>query len=240
MLATGWVPQILPDLVAAGIFGPAYLRALAHELRSPGRPDAVAVVPIDRGGYAPTPPHHLRIHAVAAWLDALGEHERAAEELAAWDADHGPPTELQLSGPVAQGRLPLEPAQRALDLAVRDLSGRDLAALGGRGLAELPGLTDWNSVARSAERSRTDFALDLPVDAAPRLVVAAAIEAALDAPETGGAIQNRLSDVLSGRPSGRRARRQSRSRRAARARGRFGQQEIVEALLLEDLLLRPR
>jgi len=240
MLAAGWVVALIPDFIGAGILGPAYLRALIHELRSPAKPDAVSVVSIDRSGYAPEPPRHLRVHAVAAWLDALGEHERAATEIDSWDEEHGPPTQLLLSGPLSHGQLPLEPARRALALAARELYGVELAALAGRGLAELPGVTDWSSVSLKAERARKDFADDQPVDSGARALLAAAIESSLDSPEAGAVIQTRLGDALRGRRPARRPRRQRTRSRSVPAPGRIGTPQIVEALVLEELLLHPR
>jgi hypothetical protein len=240
-LAAGWVADLLPDLLGASILGPAYLRALAYELRSPGRPDSVAAVPVDNRGYAPTLPHHLRMHAVASWLDALGERERVAATLGTWDEEHGALPEMFLTGPTAHGRLPLEPARLFLAEAVRLIYGIELTSLAGRGLAEIPDLTDWSTISRSAETARASWSAGEPTDAGPRAILAAAIEGALEGGERPESIQARLADALSGR----RPRRPRGLREAAPAPdrsepGHIGTQEIVEALLLEDVLLRRR
>ena len=194
VLFASWMRRIVSDSVGASLFGPAYLRAIAAELAQPATPERVTSIALNPDGTVfVEPPAHVRIRWTARWLTRMGYTEDAFAVRQGWDTEHGMPDTLDVAG--TETRFPEAPVLEAGEALIDALYDLHLDALGSR-LDELPGLADWSSIASDTLAAKTRLASGEPSTGAPRAVVAAAIDAALEAPEAAGAITQALQASL--------------------------------------------
>ncbi|MCB9549816.1 MAG: hypothetical protein H6706_28755 [Myxococcales bacterium] len=180
-----WLPELVADAFAAMMMGPAALRGLAHSLARPDDPGAVVRLHAAPDGQtlAAHAPPHLRV-ALSAWLvERMGFLKEPEAVRRAWDATHGAPDALWC--PTRDGdRVPLPfvrfriYGQQLLERFYTDeyqsFAGYPLSAV--TGLEMSPGL--WARVQRRAQ----DLLSGEPFNDDPRVVITAAIEAAVAAP----------------------------------------------------------
>jgi hypothetical protein len=190
---------LLADLVATALLGPAYAATLAAALARPDLPRAVSRLGVEPGApvLSALPPPVLRVGVVAAALGHLGFAMERDAVLAAWRQAHrrlrsmSYPSELQ-----GWLEVPLTAWDGLIDrLALAGLT-TPLAALGGPGLAGLPGLA-WSSERQAAAAQASTQLLQLrPPSVEPRVALAAALLAQGAEPDRGAALLRPLLVAL--------------------------------------------
>jgi hypothetical protein len=237
--------RILGDAVGATLFGPSYARALAALYAEPQATSRVTIIYLNQDGTVyPEPPSHLRIHLVVAWLTQLGLGTEAEEVRRVWDEQHGYPSSFAF-----HGRMATIPADVVLDTTaglMAALEELELQAFSSRTITALPGISDWSHHGRECSEATRRFLAGEPARGRARALIAAAIDAAIQAPDRFAAIRNALyRSVASVERFGAQAERAS-SRAGAPTSPKgaltfpLGRRELVEALILGEVLLEPR
>lgn len=243
LLFGSYLVRILGDAVGATLFGPSYARTLARLHAEPQAASRVTTIYLNQDGTVyPEPPSHLRIHLVVAWLTQLGSGGEAEEVRRVWDEEHGYPSSFAL-----YGRMATFPADVLLDTTTGLMAGLEeleLQAFSTRTLTALPGIADWSLHRREASDATTRFLSGEPARGRARALVAAAMDAALQAPDRVVAIRNALYDSVAS-AEGMKVEQPKFGAGvpvASREGGifPFGSRELVEALLLGEILLEPR
>ena len=236
-----WIVRFLGDSVGASFFGPAYLRALAHLSAQPRAPSRVTTVRLRGDGTVDAEaPMHVRVHLTSQWLEDMGYASEAGSLRRDWDEWHGSPETLSFVG--AAGSLPAAPLLASMAALVGELFHLELDALGNRKLFNLPGLADWQVHARDESEAIDRLEAGERATGSARSLVAAAMEAAIGAPESAVPIATALYESVSLPPAvpGARVRAPVVARRTGRARQPSSAREIAEALILAEVLLEPR
>lgn len=179
-----WQATHLTDALVVLMLGPAGLRGLMHMLQDPGGASIDVIgVAADGQHLSATPPTGLRM-AVATWfLERMG-HTREAETLRKhWEKLHGP-LEMLVCPTLTGEAIGLTSigfrvrAQQALEAFYTST----WASLGGYPLSAVPGLEMAPGVWGRVRQRARDLAADVAFTDDPRVVLAAAIEAAIAHP----------------------------------------------------------
>jgi hypothetical protein len=235
--------QILGDAVGALLFGPSYLRAVSVFTANPQIPSRVTSVYFSPDGTELVIPAHLRVHLSARWLERMGFSGEAGELCREWDERHGSPSVLFFPG--TSGGLPLPPLLSQTTFLLDQLFDLELRALAGTRLSQLPGLADWNLHQRHAFDARGSLLAGKPAAGSARALVAAAMEAVSGEPALGETVRAALYDSIHAPPPPARppvARRTTKSPTPpiATSWGPPSARDVAEALILGEILLRPR
>lgn len=188
VLFSSWLHVVITDASALLLLGPAYLEALAARLRRAGG-GRVTRIQLDGEGLGPVPPPHARVHLAAEWLGLQGEERASQPILEAWDEEHHHPEALSLFTAGGEMLLPLGPLFGHFRDLLEGLDGLSLSALGGRRLAEFPGLSGWQAEAGTARAARARLAAGASAVAGPRALLAATTEAGLASPVSGSTLR---------------------------------------------------
>jgi hypothetical protein len=242
----GWFEELFCDVFGTLMCGPAYVRTMTTLFAAEADPTSVAIVGEGDDGYQPHPPRHLRVIAGCRTLERAGLHADAGALRAEWEQRHRVDGEVidrivfpSLSS--AYLSIPL-PAVEAMIVSIVDrLHEGPFDALGGFGLADIPGLGYGPRAHAETRRAMDDlFAGRVPTVRDPRAVIAGAVlatharpalevrylaaaRAAIPALGTGEVRPGAYAPAAVTAPAGRRA-------RAA---------ELRDALILQAVLTRP-
>jgi hypothetical protein len=240
LLFASFLVRILGDAVGACLFGPSYLRALARLYAEPGPGSRVTTLFLNRDGTVyPEPPAHLRVHLTAEWLTQAGLGSDAAPVLQEWDEKHGYPAFFAFHG--SMGTLPADTILGTATNLMAELEVLEIQSLGVRTLSSLPGLSDWSLRHRAWLEAKKSFLAGESASGSPRALVAAAIDACLEAPASAPAIRDALYRSFAAPAALKeRARDTVALARAAAPTRALGPHEVAEALILGEILLAPR
>ena len=181
----GWIEEIFADAVCMMLLGPAALHGMVQMFQSPARPLRVTAMSVAPGGrrLGEHPPQHLRVVLAAWFLERMGYLIEPEEIRRKWDRLHGTPKALHapvdddtyVAVPLVRFRVyGQQLLERFYTSAFQSLAGYPLSAI--NGLEMSPGL--W---ARARKESKK-LLEGLPFRDDPRVVIAAAIEAAVHRP----------------------------------------------------------
>lgn len=236
-----WAPELFADAAAILLQGPAALRGLCHSFAAPERPGSVLQAHVSERAeaYDEHPPAHARVHLAAHLLWTMGYDQQATSLRTAWDAQHGNPEHLVL--PLAGRRFARLPAELILERGrgvVEALYAHEFRSVGGFRLADMPGFElgpgTWARVLRRADQ----LAEDVPFNDEGRVVLAAAIEARARHPQRIAVIARGLRRAILGEDSGdRRVADAAYARRAGTPASGLAE-ELRQALILREVLLR--
>lgn len=198
----GWLEEIVCDVFAMIMLGPAGFRGLCSALFDEAQPMSAVFANPDHTGRLldEHPPPHLRVHMAAWLLDHLGYDVEMGPLLAKWQETHEHADYLvlpiagtrqtvsaDLEGFMVKGRWILS---EMMSEEFRGLGGYPLSAVVGQELG--PGL--WARV-----RRRTDDILNgQAFHDTPRVVIAAGIEAAARSPQSVKKIAAAVRSVIVG------------------------------------------
>lgn len=181
----GWIEEIFADAICMMLLGPAALHGMVQMFQAPDRPLSVTAMSVGPGGrrLAEHPPHHLRVVLAAWFLERMGYLIEPEEIRRTWDRMHGEPSELHapidvetyVAVPLVRFRVyGQQLLERFYTSTYRALAGYPLSAV--YGLEMSPGM--W---ARARKQSKKLLDGE-PFRDDPRVVIAAAIEAAVRRP----------------------------------------------------------
>ncbi len=239
-----WLPEVVADAVAALLLGPSALRGMIHAFERPDEPDAVVVLHGGGDGrvVAEHPPADLRVRLNAWLLERVGYDVEAKALLRGWDRTHGAPDALWVQ--TMYGEHVLIPTRRFLEPGVEllealytthfhSLAGAPLSAVHDFELG--PGL--W-----ARTRKRAVQLLEGEVFAEdPRVVIAAAIEASALSQGAHARLAKAVRANILGQGEARRGGAlEPRAPRPVEMDAPLSMNEIVDAVLLAELLHRPR
>ena len=180
-----WTEEIFGDAICMMLLGPAALHGMVNMFQDPQRPLSVTAMSVAPGGrrLAEHPPRHLRVVLAAWFLERMGYLIEPEQIRRDWDRMHGDPTSLHapidaesyVAVPLVRFRVyGQQLLERFYTSTYQSLAGYPLSAI--NGLEMSPGL--W-------ARAKVESAklLDgVPFRDDPRVVIAAAIEAAIQRP----------------------------------------------------------
>jgi hypothetical protein len=241
VLFASFLVRVLGDAVGACLFGPSYLRALARLYAHPGASSQVTTIYLNQDGTVyPEPPAHLRVHLTAEWLTQMGLGSETPEVLQRWEEQHGYPAYFAFHG--STGTLPAETILRDATNLMAELEHLEIQSLGVRTLSSIPGLADWSLRHRAWSDAKTSFLAGESSSGSPRALVAAAMDACLEAPASAAVIRDALYRSLApALPTKKILRARPRVRRAVAAPTlRLTPRAITEALILGEILLERR
>ncbi len=238
-----WLPEIAADLFCAMLLGPAALRGLVEVFATDDPNDAVRAVAAHDGiTIEEHPPAHLRVMLVAHLLERADFPSTEWEGFVrAWDLAHGAPVVLRFPT-LAGGEIELGlPRFMALGRALVDrfyasdypsLAGYDFEAV--HDLTMPPGL--WARVKRRAK----ELLADTPFNDNPRVVLAAAIEAAGRSAGSTVRIAKGVRRAVIGLDTGeRKVLDPAYAQRGPVPLGALTHNDVVDAMLLRAILHRP-
>lgn len=249
-----WFEEVFCDTFGTLMCGPGYVASMLRLFAASEDVREITVVYVDRSGarYDIHPPRHLRLIAACQVLTLAGLGDDARRLRAAWDARHTstqgdgtPPDRILFPVAGAYLAVPLEPLERLVEELVSRLYTGPLAALGGVGLSDVSGLDFGPHENQEAIRVAEALAQGrIPTAVDPRVVVAGAALAALDAPEQGREIMERVRAAIPGRDSGEKrpdayGSSQAPPRAAppgAMAGGRITTAELMDAIVFREVL----
>lgn len=179
-----WVDEIFADAVGTLMIGPAYLRSMVHIFARPESVQQVLAIPVSgEGAIDPHPPRHLRVHMTASFLRRMGYATRGESLRREWDLMHDSPDVMLIVSPEHYQQIPAAWLLEVGDEVVRRLYNAEFQILAGHRLADVPGLEFGTVHATRAERARKQLAAGRPAAFDARSLIAAATEAAIDAPD---------------------------------------------------------
>ena len=245
VLFASWIVRLLGDFIGALLFGPNYLAALVNLYEQPDAPSRVTTIYLDRDRTVQAEaPAHARVHLTAKWLTTMGFTTEANTFVSRWDERHGNPESFVFQGAV--GSLATAPIFHTALAFVEEFYRLELDALGFKRLVNVPGLDDWQAHDRPAEDTKNSLLSGQIATGSARALVAGAIAASLDSPDSAAQIRAALYDSVEPAkdstvpPLVQAAQRERASTsRAMTARGPSAI-EVAEALVLADVLLEPR
>lgn len=245
VLFASWIARLLGDFTGALLLGPSYLAALMDLYEQPEAPSRVTTIYLDRDKTVHAEaPAHARVHLTAEWLTAMGFTTEANTFVSRWDERHGDPQSFAFQGAV--GSVPTAPIFHTALALVEELYRLELDALGFKRLADVPGLGDWQAHERAANDAKASLLSGQRAAGSARALVAGAIAASLESPDSAVQIRAALYDSVGEAkeprvPAVPKAARRQRApaARAMTARGPSAI-EVAEALVLADVLLEPR
>lgn len=142
-----WLPEIFADTVTTIALGPAAAAGARALFRGLGAEERSLVRGLDVGTgtaglhYDPHPPPHLRFALITRVLRQIGFAAEGARAWERWTREHGPADDLLLEMPGGYGRpVPAGSFLTEIDLVIDRLLHTRFRSVGGRGLADLPGL----------------------------------------------------------------------------------------------------
>ena len=245
VLFASWIARLLGDFTGALLLGPSYLAALMDLYEQPEAPSRVTTIYLNRDNTVHADaPAHARVHLTAEWLTAMGFTTEANTFVSRWDERHGNPQSFAFQGAV--GSVPTAPIFHTALALVEELYRVELEALGFKRLADVSGLADWQAEEHAANDAKASLLSGERAARSARALVAGAIAASLESPDSAVQIRTALYDSVGEAKKPRvpavpkAARRQRASAaRAMTARGPSAM-EVAEALVLADVLLEPR
>lgn len=243
-LVRAWAPELFADVFGALVMGPSAVRGLLLSAET-GNLNNIRRVGVDlqTARYAENPPVALRVHVLLEVLRARGFDDEA--DVLEREFERRQPGIGELEVPIAGGRIvtyPLAPMAEYVAGFSNALLSRQLDALGGASLQEIPGLGLSARRWRQAAAAGSGVSSELPAGLSERDLVIAAMESALASGGSRSANANALVDAIVGR-SRQGAGTATRERRGAsgqRAVGAFSRDEIRDALVLGDIMGRRR
>ncbi|MGK0362632.1 MAG: hypothetical protein ACI9U2_004953 [Bradymonadia bacterium] len=181
----GWIEEIFADAICMMLLGPAALHGMVHMFQSPDHPLSVTGMSVAPSGrrLGEHPPRHLRVILAAWFLERMGYLKEPEEIRRQWDRMHGEPTELHapvdvdsyVAVPLVRFRVyGQQLLERFYTSTFESLGGYPLSAV--HGLEMSPGL--WARARRESKKLLEGVAFRDD----PRVVIAAAIEAAIHHP----------------------------------------------------------
>ena len=200
---TAWLEEIVCDVFAVIMLGPAGFRGLCHALKDSSDPQMDMLAHPDRSGQLldEHPPPHLRVHLAAWLLNHLGYDVELKPLLAAWQKDHDDADFLLL--PVQGSRQTV-----AVDLAgfvdkgtwiLSEMMSEEFGGLNGYPLSAVSGQElgpgEWARVKRRADQILSDETFH----DSPRVAIAAGIEAAARSPSSSRKIAAAVRGTIVGR-----------------------------------------
>lgn len=229
-----WLGTHLADALVVLMLGPAGLRGLMHMLQDPGGASIDVIgVAADGQHLSATPPTGLRMAAATWFLERMG-HTREAETLRKhWEKLHGP-LEMLVCPTLTGEAIGLTSAgfRVRAQQALEAFYTTTWASLGGYPLSAVPGLEMAPGVWGRVRQRTRDLAADVAFTDDPRVVLAAAIEAAIAHPGSEARIALGLRRaVLGGEEEAHRS--------APRAQGpsdRVTRRDVRDAIVLGALL----
>ena len=187
-----WLPEIVADLFCAMLLGPAALRGMVASFAGDHPTDVIrAHAALDGQTVEEHPPAHLRVLLVAHLLERSGFPPSEWEDLVRdWEVRHQEPTTLvfpTLYGDEVELGLP---RFLALGRALVDrFSASEYSSLSGYTFSAVHDLTMPPGLWAQVKQRSVDLRADEPFNDNPRIVLAAAIEAA----GRGGGAVNRIA-----------------------------------------------
>ncbi len=235
-----WIEEIVCDMFAALMLGPAALRGLAYAFEDSEDPEEVLWAgATDNGNFEAHPPRHLRILMCADVLERFGFTEEVKPIVAQWQATHRSPDRIFLPGRPNAIAVPVEAfmevAHKVLDLllngAYDSLAGRELRSI--HGLHLTPSM--WAKVQARARDLRADVAFNDD----PRVVIAAAIEARAAGCTNRAMLSKGVRRAIIGRHSGERKVASGHYAIKAKSKGRsLTKEDVRQALILREVIQR--
>jgi hypothetical protein len=194
-----WLETLFADAWATLALGPAYAVGLRRQAPDDATEAARIVADAGGTGYGPVPPAHLRILLCCDLLSSLGHSDAAARQIALWRSAVGPGDRLLLPTRESVGtvdplgletregagehlEVPVEIVRAFGSRVVEICTSEPLAALSGANLAALPGLRFTPKDQAAAEQAASVLGSGQPARAMPRVLLAAALLAADQAP----------------------------------------------------------
>jgi hypothetical protein len=245
VLFASWITRLLGDFTGALLFGPSYLAALMDLYEQPEAPSRVTTIYLNRDNTVHAEaPAHSRVHLTAKWLTAMGYTTEAKTCVSRWDERHGNPQSFAFQGSV--GSVPTAPFFHVALALVEELYRLELDALSFKRLADVPGLSDWQAHESDASDAKASLLSGQTAAGSARALVAGAIAASLESPNSAVQIRAALYDSVKEAkeprvPAVSKAVLQQRAPAAPfmTARGPSAI-EVAEALILAEVLLEPR
>jgi len=170
-----WFPELFSDVYATYVLGPAYAAQLLRSLSRPKQPVDTLVARSQGRFLALAPPAVMRVQAVLFVLTQLGFHAFQQKLADRWKKAH--PDQNTLYLPLAAGSLmdvPLGFMVSELAAILKGLLEDPQAALGGQTFLDIPGLAFLHAEQSQAELVAGSLLRGQPVDAEPRVLIAAA------------------------------------------------------------------
>jgi hypothetical protein len=183
-----WLETLFADAWAVLALGPATVVALRHTLDPEDAEAAVTIHADDAGGYGATPPPHLRVLLACDLLAEAGHRAEASRQLTLWNGRIGAVDGFLLPTRRDLAEVPVD-LLRAFGARVQAvIAAEPQASLGGASLGALDGLRFLPADQTAAERAASALANGMVALDSARVVLAAAVLAADDAPGHEGAI----------------------------------------------------
>ncbi len=226
-----WLPEIAADTLGAMLLGPAALRGAIQAFSEEEDPEWQRA---DGHYVAEHPAPELRIRYLVRVLGRMGFKGPSAEILKRWETLHGDPAHIILPSLFGQD-VPIEKnfLLQQMDQIAELLMGEGFQGIGGYPLSAIHGLNlspgVWSQVEKNAKTLQDSQSIKAP----PRLVLAAAVEAA--GRQSGGraALAHGLHRALWGQKK-----QQGSQSGMSRSEAASLQREIRDALILRAVLHR--
>ena len=198
----GWLEEIVCDVFAIIMLGPAGFRGLCAALMDEGEPmNAVFARPDPTGRLLDEhPPPHLRVHMAAWLLDHLGYDLEMEPVLVHWQEahQHADFLVLPVSGTRTTVSVDLEGFMVKGRLILTDMMSEEFRGVGGYPFSAVVGQELGPGLWARVRRRTNDILNGQPFHDTPRVVIAAGIEAAARSPQSKQKIAAAVRSVIVG------------------------------------------
>jgi hypothetical protein len=239
-----WVEELFADAFGTMMLGPAYIETMSASFGSPERPALALAIMSEDGPNGPRyeehPPGHVRVVVGCRLLARMGYGKEADRLEQAWRARHGDPEAVYV--PLPNGRWVSIPETTVLDRAEtvgQILYMTGLPCLRGQPLRSLTMLDFGPRESEQAKRVARSFVSQQPARTRdPRVLVAGAVLATVEAPARAAAIYALAREAIVG--VGERARAAAELATEAGQLGVIDARAMREAMILQALLASRR
>jgi hypothetical protein len=238
----GWIEEIFADAFCMMMLGPAALHGMVAMFEAPHQPLQVTAMSVGPGGavLGEHPPRHLRILLAAWFLERMGYLIEPEQIRRDWDRAHGAPTDLHApTGHDSYVAVPLVRFRVYGQQLLERFYTSNYAALAGYPLSAITGLEMSPGLWARAKKEAKKLLDGRPFVDDPRVVIAAAIEAAVAQPGAQPRIAKGVRRAVVGLGLESRPLRDENYARPAVKAGRLSGQDFRDAVILGALLKRP-
>lgn len=238
----GWLEEIFADAVCMMLLGPSALRGMIAMFQAPDAPTDVLVAHLGPDGQRldEHPPRHLRVILAAWFLERMGYLVGPEQLRARWERDHGEPTALYI--PTTERTLVPMPLVRFRVFGQQLLERfytSNYTALAGYPLSAITGLEMSPGLWARAKKESKKLLEGVPFMDDPRVVIAAAIEAATAQPGAHTRIAKGVRRAVAGIGTREYRVQDVHYDPLAKGSGGLGRADIRDAIILGALLQRP-